>query len=73
MKDPRSPRGGLYRRDLLKGAVTVVVLSLAADRSSGTDYSLGLFDFDFGRFGTDTASCVQGAQAIGFSGLVEEL
>ena len=29
MKDPRLPRGRIYRRDLLKGAATVAVLSLA--------------------------------------------
>ena len=54
--------------------LSVFAFSLfAADQSSGADFPLGLFDFDFGRFGADAASHVKGAQAIGFSGLVEEL
>ena len=46
---------------------------IAADQSSGADYPLGLFDFDFARFGGDAASHVEGAQAIGFREMAEEL
>ena len=59
------------KKSVLSLAFTLSVFAFslfAADKSSGADYPLGLFDFDFGRFGTDAASHVEGAQAIGFSG-----
>ena len=53
--------------------LALTVSSFSADKSSGADYPLGVFNFDFARLGADEAAQISELKSLGYQGLVLNL
>jgi len=52
---------------------TLTISCYSVDKSGGTDYPLGIFNFELDRLAEDEASQIAALQAIGYTGLVMDL